>query len=289
MRYHKEKQMYFEKKTGEEIMNKWEVFRYLLDAKKAVDTMLYLSEHIESVSMLDVRQKVRETRRKFYVNGCIVLDKCFPKSKKQICENPVINAIYYERDKDSAHKDEDYIRKEYSSLAEMTEDMKIQIIEIRKVCKDFLPEVLTLDFFIYDSELFRIANGVTKEMEMEIWNAKFPFRNSEDDGENGEIYNIFLDTEDIRYISDEEKNRYATIIKCGICMEETLQNLQDWCIRTNVLYKENMWVSVKQENYNRFLRLRELGFLDKFDLPRVPKNKREERKFIKILKEEGVI
>ena len=79
--------MYFEKKTGEEIMDKWEVFRYLLDAKKAVDTMLYLSEHIESVSMLDVREKVRETRRKFYVNGCIVLDKCFPKSKKQILKS----------------------------------------------------------------------------------------------------------------------------------------------------------------------------------------------------------
>ena len=43
-------------------------------------------------------------------------------------------------------------------------------------------------------------------------------------------------TEDIKYIPEEEKRRYATILKCGICMEETLQNLQDSCIRVNVLY-----------------------------------------------------
>lgn len=267
-------------------MNKWEVSRYLLDAKKAVDTILYLSEYRERVSMLDLREKVREVRRKFYVNGCIVLDKSFPNAKKQICENSIIKAIYYERDKDSAHKDNNYVRKEYNSLAEMAEEMKMQIVEIREVCNDFLPYVLTLDFLVFDSELFRIANGVTREMETEIWNTKYPSHNSEDNSENGIIFNVFSDTEDIRYITDEQRSKYATILKCGICMEETLQHLQDGCIRVNVLYNENMWISINRESYNKILRLRELGLLNQFDLPKIPKNKREAKRIIRLLEQE---
>lgn len=44
--------------------------------------MLYLAENAEAVSMIDIREKVTETRRKFYINSCVV-DKSFPKDKKQ--------------------------------------------------------------------------------------------------------------------------------------------------------------------------------------------------------------
>ena len=102
--------------------------------------------------MINIREKVRETRRKFYINGCIVLDKCFHKTKKQICENEIIKYIYYERDKDAAHKDDKYMKKQYSSMMEIAEDMKIQVQSIREVCKDFLPDNLTLDFLVFDSD-----------------------------------------------------------------------------------------------------------------------------------------
>lgn len=61
-------------------------------------------------------------------------------------------------------------------------------------------------------------------------------------------------------------------------MEETLQNLQDSCIRINVLYHLDMWIQLKQEGLQQYTRLKELGIIDIFDLPIIPKNRREERK-----------
>ena len=43
-------------------MEKWELARYLIDAKKSVDTMLYLSLYAEKVSMIDIKGIVNETR-----------------------------------------------------------------------------------------------------------------------------------------------------------------------------------------------------------------------------------
>ena len=95
-------------------MDKWELTRYILDAKKSIDTMLYLSEDGEKLSMIDIREEVNEVKRKFYVNVCIVLDKCFLKQKKEICKERIIASVYYERDKNYAHKDDNYNAKEYS-------------------------------------------------------------------------------------------------------------------------------------------------------------------------------
>lgn len=89
--------------------------------------------------------------------------------------------------------------------------------------------------------------------------------------------------------SRRRENRYATILKCGICMEETLQNLQDSCIRINVLYRLDMWISLKQEGIQQYIRLKELGILDIYDLPKIPKNRREARRIEKIFEEEGLL
>ena len=120
-------------------MNKWELARYILDAKKSVDSVLYLCSHAEELSMIDLRSEVNEIKRKFYVNGCIVLDKCFPKNKKDICKDTTIKSIYYERDKNYAHKDDDYKLKEYATMDEIADEMKSQLQCIVDTCKDFLP------------------------------------------------------------------------------------------------------------------------------------------------------
>ena len=67
-------------------MDKWELTRYVLDAKKSIDTMLYLSENGKNLPMIDIRDEVNEVKRKFYVNVCIVLDKCFPKKRKKFAK-----------------------------------------------------------------------------------------------------------------------------------------------------------------------------------------------------------
>ena len=273
-------------------MEKWELARYLIDAKNSIDTILYLSKYGEKVSMIDIRSTVNETRRNFYVNACILLDKCFPKRKKEICQDTLIKSVYYERDKNYAHKDDNYVEKQYESIDSIAEEMKRQLEAVHKLCLLYLPNVLTLDYLAFDSKLFRMANGVTKEKENMILNIKHPGRlhQSVTDGTcEGKVYSVFSDTEDIKQIPSEKRKEYATIFQTGIVIEETLQRLQDSCIRTNVLYGTDIWVSIPSDKLAQIFRLRELGLLDALDVPVIPKNKREEQQFMNLLKTEGFI
>jgi hypothetical protein len=266
-------------------MNKWELSRYLIDAKKAVDTMLYLSENAEQVSMIDIRDVVNETRRHFYVNCCVVLDKCYPKQKKDICQNAIISRIYYERDKNSAHKDDNYEKKKYESIEDIAQEMKLQISEVKNICSDYLPDSLTLDFVSFDSKLYRLANGITRDKEDAIDKAKYPFRDmfAVPEGD-GIVKKVFNDTEDIRDISDDERNDYATLFRMGICMEESIQHLQDDAIRTNVLFNQDIWVSMSEDNLKSWKKLREAGLVNQFDIPAEPKDDKELERFMGILK-----
>ena len=153
-------------------MNKWELARYIIDGKKSVDTVLFLAENGSKVSNIDIRQEVNDAKQKFYVSICVVMDKCFPKTKKAICSNSIIAAIYYERDKNFAHKDDNYTAKEYTSLQEIADEMIEQIRAVKELCSEFLPQELSLDFVAFDSKLFRIANGITKDIEENVLNIK---------------------------------------------------------------------------------------------------------------------
>jgi len=270
-------------------MTKWELARYLIDAKKSVDTILFLSKSGEKVSMIDIRNVVKETKRKFYMNACIVLDKCFPKKKKEICRSEIINSIYYERDKNYAHKDENYVQKHYDSMDSIADEMKKQLEAVFNLCRDLLPESLTLDYLPFDSTLFRLANGITKEMEGAAFKIKHPNAGVTITGENTKVFNVFDDTEDIRTISPDMRKEYATIFCAGINMEETIQNLQDGCIKTNVLHGLDMWVSIKYDRLAQIVRMREVGLLDVMDVPYIPKNRRDEKRIIALLKKEGLL
>lgn len=262
-------------------MKKWEVARYFLDAKKCVDTVLFLVEYAENVSMIDIREKVAETKRKFYINACVVLDKSFPKDKKSICLDETIERIYYERDKNFAHKDENYQPKGYNSLQGIADDMKQQLLAVKQLCKDYLPEQLTVDFVAFDSGLYRLAKGITKEKEERIMLLKFPMHNKMVVSEQEVLVKkVFSDTEDIRGISEDMKNDYATIIRMGICMEESLQRLQDDCIKTNVLFDTNMWVTM---DFEKWKKLRSAGIMSEFDIPVMPKDGKEMMEYLKRL------
>lgn len=273
-------------------MGKWELARYLIDAKKSIDTILYLSKYGEKVSMIDIRSTVNETKRNFYVNVCILLDKCFPKKKKEICKDEQIKSVYYERDKNYAHKDDDYAEKQYGSIGAIAEEMKQQLDAVHKLCLPCLPAILTLDYLAFDSKLFRIANGVTKEKEEAALNIKHPgrlYQGVSDATCESKIYSVFSDTEGIKRIPPEKRKEYATLIQVGIVLEETLQRFQDSCIRTNVLYGADIWVSINYMKLHQIERIRELGLVDTLDVPYIPKNQKDERRIIKILTEEGLI
>ena len=143
-------------------MNKWELARYILDAKKSVDSVLYLCSHAEELSMIDLRSEVNEIKRKFYVNGCIVLDKCFPKNKKDICKDTTIKSIYYERDKNYAHKDDDYKLKEYATMDEIADEMGISVEKVREILK-IAQEPVSLETPIGEEEDSHLGDFIPDE------------------------------------------------------------------------------------------------------------------------------
>lgn len=251
------------------VIDKWSMVKYLIDAKKNVDSILFIEENIDKVCNLNLRRKIEELRREFYINCCVVLDKSHPKNKKKICEDKLIEAIYYERDKNCAHRDDDYKSPEFNQLSDMIETMKQQIQQVLVVCKDSLPNNITLDFVSHDRELFRLIYGITAEKEEEIKCIKYPEYGKIPQSGNFITKKVFEETEDIRTIKD--KNEYAVIIEDGINFYESLQNHQDACIKINVLYNLETWCSFNQESFSKIQKLKKAGGLNEFDMPVMPK------------------
>ncbi len=285
-------------------MMKWQLARYLIDAKKNIDTLLYIKENQELLVNIDLRTRIAATCQQFYINCCIVLDKSFPKDKKKICQNEVIASIYYERDKNSAHKDENYKRQKYNTPDELIAILKNQLAEVRNLCKDFLPEILTLDYVPHDKELFRLAYRVNPEIENDVNKVKFPlsvfhsyqlseegrhyFRDidtTEQDRRNAEMHGYDFDNlefkvlqsaDDIFEMSDEEKQRHAIISENGLNSYEGLQNRQDSCIKANLLFNFDMWVQPNKKEMLMIEELKDLGFFDQFEIVHWEKVKSEE-------------
>lgn len=231
---------------------KWQLAQCLIDAKKTVDSMLYIAENGEQLSNIGLRDKTRELRRTFYINCGNLLDKSFPKKKKEILSDDVVKQVYYERDKHYAHKDSNYQRKEYNSLSEIAEEMKMQLSHLRDFCKSELPEVVTLDFVPFDSQLFRLLNRVTKDIENKIWDRQHPLGKTPiPPGTATKVLPLFNDMDDLQSIPDDKRKGYAVLFKTGICMEETIQKLQDSCIRINALHGENIWVSLSKDGFEK--------------------------------------
>lgn len=250
-------------------MTKWELARYLIDAKKCVDSIMFIDENLAALKNIGVREKVDSKRRELYIKCCVILDKVFPKKKKELCStDAIVQRFYYERDKNFAHKDSDYKPAEYASLSEMITELQNQLIHLRKLCKEALPDVITLDFVPHDRELFRLVNGLTVEQETEIEDRKYPLRkNCLGEQQDGKTFQIFHDTEDIRNINEADIKNYATLIENGINNYEGLQNRQDSCIRTNVLFGLDMWCTINRDVVEELEELRKIGVIDKYNVP----------------------
>lgn len=271
-------------------MTKWELARYLIDAKKNIDSLLFVQLNIEKLTYLNIKERFDKIQMEFYLKLCYILDDVFKKNKKQICSsNKVIKAIYDERNKNNAHKDKNYIPKNYQSWNEIITIMKEQIEEVRKVCFEKLPNVLTLDYVPHDKELFRFIHGINKEKEDQINNQKYTIYSNI---ENKTKINkkVFNDTEEIKTITDDERKDYAVLFKNGINFYEGIQERQDSCIKANVLFGLDVWC-VYTDVFKVIEKLREKGLINEYDMP-ISYTKWDEQKaneFMKIIKDEGVI
>lgn len=234
-------------------MKPWDLARYLIDAKKCVDSILFINNNIEKLKHLDIRELVNLYCDRFYIRCCVVLDKTVAKTgknKRYLCNiNEVINQIYIERDKNSAHKDEDYCSKN-TKIFKIIEMLQQQINEVKLVCKDHLPDALSFDFVPHDKVLFRLIYKInTPEKEEQIKKIIHPLYSKEfisEKDKNIKQYKILYDTEDIRQIKEDERSDYAVILDAGLNSYEELQNIQDAFIKINVLHNQNMWYGLEQ-------------------------------------------
>lgn len=271
-------------------MTEWELARYLIDAKKNIDTLLFIQLNIEKLMNLNIKERFDKIQMEFYIKLCYILDDVLKKNKKQICSsNEIIKSIYDERDKNNAHKDKNYIPKNYKSWDEIIGVMKEQIEEVRKICSRKLPKVITLDYVPHDKELFRFIHGINKEKEAQINSQKYTiYSNTENETKINK--KVFNDTEEIKTITDDKRKDYAVLFKNGINFYEGIQERQDSCIKVNVLFGLDVWC-VYTDVLKVIEKLREKGLINEYDMP-ISYTKWDERKvneFMKIIKDEGVI
>ena len=228
-------------------MKKWVLAEYLLESKKSIDSITFVDDNIDKLSNLDIRKIIEDELQKFYINLRVIYDKCLSKEEKILLRenDEIYNDTLYHRDKKYAHKDDKYKRKDYNSRIELIDDLKEKLLHCYEVCKANLPEVITFDFISYDRNLYRIINNITPEKEKILKEIMYKNDINNFPKEEAKEYKIFNDIEDIYYIEDPKE--YAVTIENGINLYEGLQNRQDACIRINVLFKENIWCSLKDK------------------------------------------
>ena len=204
--------------------------------------------------------------------------------KKAVCEvDSIVGRIYYERDKHAAHRDKSYKKRVYNSLVDEIEEKKSEIQRVRELCSDVLPSEMTLDFVPHDRDLFRQIHRITPEKEEEIKKRKHPNYNRHEsfEGIDAKSYSILYDIEDVGNLSEAERSDYCVVMEAGLTSYEGVQSRQDACIRMNVLYNLNIWVSTNYGVLERIEEMKRIGLLDEFEIPKTPSKKNKEAwKFI---------
>lgn len=250
-------------------MEKWELARYLIDAKKRIDSMYFIEDHFDELKYVNKRELINNNLREFYIDCVIILDKVLSKGEKRDFKknNKTIQRIYYERDKNYAHKDLDYEKVTYDSLNKMNLDLIKKIETVHEVCKDKLPESLTLDFLSFDPLLFRLVNGINREKEFAILEKKYPNKipESNQNVSNDNVdYTVFEDTEDFKNIKKEDISNFVTVLSDGLTFEEGVQIRQDVLIRTNLLHDADIWPTINKKIFGSVEKLMNLGIVDEY-------------------------
>ncbi len=243
-------------------MNKWQLARYIIDAKKCIDSLIYINDNYHQVRNLDLYDIIESKKRHFYLNLCILIDHCFKsKELKKIKEgNNIIEDIYYERDKNYAHKDEDYNILYDVSLKIIIDKLKKELSCCFDLCKESIPSVLTIDYISYDRNLFRFVNQISPDLEDSL--EKLFYNNTYEN--LNEKCLVFDDTELLKYVNNPDD--YAVLLKRGLIAKESLQNRQDFCIKINALHNFNIWCRVEKK-FESIFREEEkalVDFLSKF-------------------------
>lgn len=247
----------------------WELARTIIDAKKALDSLWYISKHDKEI--YNIRGLCYDKRSIYYINACAILDKtiCSNKNKKkQLQQNDSnIQHLYYERDKNYAHKDPNYIPLyPYASIEAEVLSLQQELQYIKNLCIDFLPKSLTVDFICYDGELFRRINKISPEDEETINKQKYPLLSKHFNFKHQIEKRILWNIDDLKLLTDDERKNCGLILKDGLTLEERLHNFQDFCINFNILFNKDLWYSLNKQVFDECISLRDKGFFNEFNI-----------------------
>lgn len=259
-------------------MSKWEIARYFIDAKKCIDTIWFIAKNIDNLN-IDIRKHVTDCRDKFYINASVVVDKevTYTGNKKAITSiSSAIKTLFDYRNQHAAHKDDGFVDANFESLMDIVNDCKHILAEVKNVCVHVLPTEVTLDYVCYDRDLFRMLHNITKKKEDLIKQKKYPGYLKQMNMPATEfVYKkIFYDTEDIHVVDD--KSNYCTVCEDGLTWDEGLQNRQDFCIKSNVLYGTNMWIHPNEKQVRAANLMLSKGYFDMFGIPQIPNKSPDE-------------
>ncbi len=269
-------------------MTSWEVSKYLISAKKDIDSIMFIEENIKDIPLAIRRDYVERIKDHFYINCCVVVDEFL--TQKNIIrdkklktewkeEHPIIKQIYYERDKNSAHIDETYKMKNYESFSKLIIEMKSQIRSIVNACAEILPNKLTINYFPHDKVLFRLINNVNNDEEQKINKSKYV-----DHKEGYAVGNLLkprrvvYDLKELRGLSEEEKQELAVLVEAGLNFYEAQQNLEDFYILINCIHNKNLWTFDVENRVQVYKELKYSGIIDQYDRP----------KYLKVFTKEAV-
>lgn len=257
-------------------MNNWELAKYLLSAKKDIDSLLYIKDNLDNISTIIKKDYIDRLRDHFYINCCVVIDEYLEqknikgKEKTEWKESyPKIQQLYYERDKNSAHIDDDYKIKNYISFNQIVNEMKGQLHQIYNICIDLLPEVFEINYFPHDKVLFRLINNVDIKKEKEINKSKYvDHTEGYAIGDSPRIIDVVYDIKELRGLSRERKKELGAIVEAGLNFFEFQQNLQDFYILINNIHDLDYWTFNVNNRVNAYLELKKSGIIDNFDRPK---------------------
>ena len=76
-------------------MNKWELARYIIDAKKCIDSMMFISNNYKQLGNINLRERLDKLRQDFYINLGVVLEKNYKNNNLKIMKNYQINIYLF--------------------------------------------------------------------------------------------------------------------------------------------------------------------------------------------------
>lgn len=245
---------------------KWELARYLIDAKKNVDTVLFIERHSKEFGKFP-HSELKAAKHEFCNSASNVLDNLGqPRLKQELKLNDdLIEMLYYERDKNVSHKDTDYEKINFNSTL-----MKNILRHVKRISNKNLPKEVTLNFLNWDSILFRQIKGITKQKEEEIKKRKY--------SKNTSIINANNQAFPVRVLNDIEKplkntdkqDNDAIIVEDGLTTEEQIQNRQDSCISSNLRFDINSWAILDENSNIIWEKYKTMGLIDEYNIIKNP-------------------